>query len=80
VAYDEDLGREVAEIVTPWGATRKAMFGGTGYLLRGNMVGGVLGRTPISAEMSPPTGSSAPGRSSRHSLPSGRTDRGEGAR
>ena len=41
MAYDNDLDARVSEIVKPWGATRKAMFGGTGYMLHGNLFGGV---------------------------------------
>ncbi len=43
MAYDEVLDGRVSEIVSPWGATRKKMFGGTGYLLNGNMMAGVHG-------------------------------------
>jgi TfoX/Sxy family transcriptional regulator of competence genes len=43
VAYDPDLDARVGEIVEAWGAIRKQMFGGTGYLLDGNMLGGVIG-------------------------------------
>lgn len=39
--YDEDLDARIADAVTPLGATRKKMFGGTGYLLDGNMLAGV---------------------------------------
>jgi len=42
VAYDEALDRRVAEIAEVWGATRRRMFGGTGYMLCGNMLCGVL--------------------------------------
>lgn len=41
MAYDEELDERVGGIVSQWGATRKKMFGGTGYLIDGNMVGGV---------------------------------------
>lgn len=41
LAYDEELDARVAEVVTPWGATRKTMFGGTGYMLNGHLLGGV---------------------------------------
>jgi hypothetical protein len=41
MAYDEELDARVAEIVGPWDTERKKMFGGTGYLLNGNMVTGV---------------------------------------
>ncbi len=41
MAFDEELDARVAEIASAWGATRKKMFGGTGYLLNGNMAAGV---------------------------------------
>lgn len=41
MAYDTGLDELLGGIVTPWGAERKAMFGGTGYLINGNMVAGV---------------------------------------
>ena len=41
MAYDEDLDARVGEIVTEWGAVRKKMFGGSCYLLDGNMLTGV---------------------------------------
>jgi hypothetical protein len=41
MAFDEELDGRVAEIVGPWDTTRKKMFGGTGYFLNGNMLGGV---------------------------------------
>jgi len=41
MAFDEERDARIAEIVGPWGATRKKMFGGIGYLLDGNMVAGV---------------------------------------
>jgi hypothetical protein len=41
MAYDKVLDARVADILTPWGATRKTMFGGTGYMLNGHLVGGV---------------------------------------
>ncbi len=41
MSYDEELDARVAEIVDPWGATRQKMFGGTGYLVNGNMMAGV---------------------------------------
>jgi len=43
VAYDEELDARVEELATAWGASRKKMFGGTGYLLNGNMMAGVHG-------------------------------------
>jgi TfoX/Sxy family transcriptional regulator of competence genes len=42
MAYNQELDARVEETVTPWGAVRKKMFGGTGYLLEGNMLAGVL--------------------------------------
>lgn len=41
MAYDLELDARVAEVVGPWEATRKPMFGGTGYILNGNMLAGV---------------------------------------
>lgn len=58
MAYDVALDDEVASVVGPWGAERKAMFGGTGYLIRGNMVGGVHGDALI-LRMSPSDGEAA---------------------
>lgn len=42
MAYDPELDARVEEIATAWGASRKKMFGGTCYLLQGNMMAGVL--------------------------------------
>jgi hypothetical protein len=41
MAYDVELDGRIADVVAPWGATRKAMFGGTGYMLNGNLMAGV---------------------------------------
>jgi hypothetical protein len=41
MAYDEQLDSRISGIVTPWGATRRAMFGGTAYMLSGNLMAGV---------------------------------------
>ena len=41
MAFDGELDDRIADVVLPWGATRKKMFGGTCYLLNGNMVAGV---------------------------------------
>jgi hypothetical protein len=41
VAYDQELDARVSEVVGPWDTERKRMFGGTGYLLGGNMLAGV---------------------------------------
>jgi TfoX/Sxy family transcriptional regulator of competence genes len=41
VAYDEELDTRIENAVQPWGAIKKKMFGGTGYLLNGNMMVGV---------------------------------------
>jgi hypothetical protein len=41
MAFDEELDARVAEVVGPWGTTRKKMFGGAGYLLNGNLLAGV---------------------------------------
>jgi TfoX/Sxy family transcriptional regulator of competence genes len=41
MAYDEQLDSRISDVLTPWGATRKAMFGGTAYMLNGNLMAGV---------------------------------------
>lgn len=41
MAFDEDLDARVGDYLMSRGATRKLMFGGTGYLLGGNMAAGV---------------------------------------
>ena len=41
MAYDEELDARIGDIVGPWGAVRQKMFGGTGYLVNGNMMAGV---------------------------------------
>lgn len=43
MAYDAELDARVEELATAWGAARKKMFGGTCYLLDGNIVAGVSG-------------------------------------
>lgn len=47
MAYDGRLDDRVADIVLPWGAARRQMFGGVGYLLHGNMMAGVHGDSLI---------------------------------
>jgi TfoX/Sxy family transcriptional regulator of competence genes len=39
--YNEELDERIAEILATWGTTRKKMFGGTGYLVNGNLMAGV---------------------------------------
>ena len=58
MAYDEELDSRVEEIVSAWGANRKKMFGGTGYMLQGNMMTGVLGDSLI-LRLSPEDGREA---------------------
>ena len=41
MAYDEQLDGRIADAVAPFEVVRKRMFGGTCYLLRGNMMAGV---------------------------------------
>ncbi|MRS11912.1 MAG: TfoX family protein [Actinobacteria bacterium] len=41
MAFDEGLDTRVGDIATAWGAVRKPMFGGTGYLVNGNMFAGI---------------------------------------
>ena len=45
MAYDPELDVRVEDLVTPWGASRKKMFGGTCYLLNGNIVAGGSGES-----------------------------------
>ena len=39
--YDEALDARVQRVVEPWGASRRKMFGGTGYMLNGHLAAGV---------------------------------------
>jgi hypothetical protein len=41
VPYDEELDARVADVFAPVETLRKKMFGGSCYLLRGNMMAGV---------------------------------------
>ncbi len=45
--YDEKLDARIARSVSAWNAVRKKMFGGTCYLLRGNLFCGVHGERLI---------------------------------
>lgn len=58
MAYDEELDARVEEIATSYGASRKKMFGGTGYMLDGNMMAGVLGDSLI-LRLAPDDGAAA---------------------
>ena len=58
MAYDEELDARVEEILGPWGATRRKMFGGTCYTLNGKMTAGVLGDSVI-LRLSPEDGVAA---------------------
>jgi len=40
--YNEELDKEVSNVIAGWGTTRKKMFGGTCHLISGNMMCGVL--------------------------------------
>jgi hypothetical protein len=42
VPYDERLDERIADAVAPLETVRKKMFGGTCYILRGNMMAGVF--------------------------------------
>ena len=42
MAYDCELDGRVSRAIGGWDTTRKKMFGGTGYLLNGNMMCGIL--------------------------------------
>ncbi len=39
--FNEEIDQRVSSVVSDWGAVRKKMFGGTCYLLHGNMMCGV---------------------------------------
>jgi hypothetical protein len=41
VAYDQELDQRVSDAVASWAAVRKTMFGGSGYMIHGNLFGGV---------------------------------------
>jgi TfoX/Sxy family transcriptional regulator of competence genes len=42
MVYNEKLDKSLFEIISKWeNYTKKKMFGGTGYLLNGNMVAGI---------------------------------------
>lgn len=58
MAYDADLDARVEEAVTVWGASRRKMFGGTCYLLNGNIVAGVSGEN-LFVRLSPEDGAVA---------------------
>jgi TfoX/Sxy family transcriptional regulator of competence genes len=58
MAFDEELDARVEELVAPWGASRKKMFGGTCYLLDGKMTAGVSGDSVI-LRLSPEDGAAA---------------------
>jgi hypothetical protein len=58
MAYDQELDARVEEIATTWGASRKKMFGGTGYMLNGKMLTGVSGDSLI-LRLSPEDGAAA---------------------
>jgi hypothetical protein len=58
VAYDQELDGRVDEAVAAWGAVRKAMFGGTGYMLHGDLFGGVY-KDRLLVRLSPEEGEAA---------------------
>jgi len=42
MVYNENMDKILSDIVSKWrNSTKKKMFGGTGYLLNGNMVAGI---------------------------------------
>jgi TfoX/Sxy family transcriptional regulator of competence genes len=61
MAYDEELDSRLEEVATAWGATRKKMFGGTGYMLNGNLMAGVW-RDSLILRLGPKEGEAALGR------------------
>lgn len=58
MAYDIELDARIADVVAPWGAVRKAMFGGTGYMLNGNLMAGVY-KDRLLVRLSPELGAAA---------------------
>jgi hypothetical protein len=60
VAYDQELDQRAADAVAAWGAVRKAMFGATGYMLNGNLFGGVY-KDRLLVRLSPEDGEAALG-------------------
>ena len=58
MAFDEDLDARVAAFAVPLGAVRKKLFGGTGYLVGGNMMAGVH-RDRLVLRLDPATGDAA---------------------
>jgi hypothetical protein len=41
VAYSEAVDKKISDAISGWGAEKKRMFGGTCYLINGNMMCGV---------------------------------------
>lgn len=60
MAFDEELDSRVEEYASSVGAIRKKMFGGTGYMLNGNMMAGVY-RDRLVLRLSPADGEAALG-------------------
>ena len=58
MAYDEELDARVGDLAMAWGAVRKRMFGGTGYMLNGNMMAGVF-RDSMTVRLGPEEGAVA---------------------
>jgi hypothetical protein len=58
MAYDAELDARVEEVLGAWGLSRKKMFGGTCYLLNGNMTAGVSGDN-VFLHLSPEDGTAA---------------------
>ena len=58
MAYDQALDERVQELVSSWGAVRRAMFGGTGYMIQGNLFAGVY-KDRLLVRLSPTEGDAA---------------------
>lgn len=58
MAYDEALDARVRDVAERWGAVRKAMFGGTGYMVSGNLFAGVY-RDRLLVRLTPEAGDTA---------------------
>ena len=54
MAYDEDLAHRIrAELADTDGVTEKAMFGGLGFLLHGNMAVGIMSTGDLMVRVGP---------------------------
>ena len=47
MAYDENVDAYLQSLISQWDPVQMKMFGGTGYLINGNMLCGVIKKTVI---------------------------------